>query len=137
MSKRTYGHVFVLPSRRLVRPAAEDDFSKNVNTCLFSIATAWFRPSTKYLENIFCLTVLLTLSLEKLFPICLSKDAATLLLFIKLLKAYKCQLISEACSEPFQASKTELFMKTFHANVVVLVSLLLTLKLVSFWCLYC
>ena len=26
MSKRTYGHVLVLPSRRLVRTAAEDDF---------------------------------------------------------------------------------------------------------------
>ena len=26
MSKRTYGHVLVLPSRRLVRPAADDDF---------------------------------------------------------------------------------------------------------------
>ena len=26
MSKRTYGHVLVLPSRQLVRPAADDDF---------------------------------------------------------------------------------------------------------------
>ena len=27
MSKRTYGNVFVLPNRRLVRPAADDDFA--------------------------------------------------------------------------------------------------------------
>ena len=26
MSKRTYGHVLVLPNQRLVRPAAGDDF---------------------------------------------------------------------------------------------------------------
>ena len=26
MSKRTYGHVLLLPSRRLVHPAADDDF---------------------------------------------------------------------------------------------------------------
>ena len=26
LSKRTYGHVLVLPSRRLVRPAADDGF---------------------------------------------------------------------------------------------------------------
>ena len=26
MSKRTYGHVLVLPSQRLVRPASDDDF---------------------------------------------------------------------------------------------------------------
>ena len=26
MSKPTYGHVLVLPGRRLVRPAADDDF---------------------------------------------------------------------------------------------------------------
>ena len=35
MSKRTYGHVLVLPCRRLVRPAADDDFVYRFYTCLF------------------------------------------------------------------------------------------------------
>ena len=32
MSKRTYGHVLVLPSRRLVRPGADDDFCMSKHT---------------------------------------------------------------------------------------------------------
>ena len=32
MSKRTYGHVLVLPSRRLVRPGADDDFYMSKRT---------------------------------------------------------------------------------------------------------
>ena len=35
MSKRTYGHVLVLPSRRLVCPPAEDDFVKNIASLKF------------------------------------------------------------------------------------------------------
>ena len=37
MSERTYGHVLVLPSRRLVRTAAEDDFVKVRNRLRFSM----------------------------------------------------------------------------------------------------
>ena len=31
MSKLTYGHVLVVPSRGLVRPAADDDFVKSIH----------------------------------------------------------------------------------------------------------
>ena len=41
MSKRTYGHVLVLPSRRLVRTTAEDDFVKG-NQHDWKVITSYF-----------------------------------------------------------------------------------------------
>ena len=45
MSKRTFGHVLVLPSRRLMRPTAEDDFVKTTNPLKFVPKKFFFTKS--------------------------------------------------------------------------------------------
>ena len=50
MSKLTYGHVLVVPSRRLVRPIADDDFVKSIHHANWR-STAMARGDSKRKET--------------------------------------------------------------------------------------
>ena len=58
MSKSTYGHVLVLPSRSLVRPASDDGFVK------FSLTQYKSPVEVKVISKCFCQKALLSLMLQ-------------------------------------------------------------------------